>query len=61
MTEKLQTAQVRQFPIKPRNSRTAVPTQVPDLVETPAVQAADFGSGWYHEAAMREASEARHR
>jgi hypothetical protein len=61
MTDSLsrQTAKIYQFPVKSRTDETGQATnakQVADL-GTPQYARTESGSGWYHEAAIREAEQ----
>ena len=47
-------AKIYEFPLRRRAQAKAVEADVP-------LVAGDFGSGWYHEAALREAEPARKR
>lgn len=64
MTEKVQrqTAQIIPFPTKARVSKATQPA-TSRTVAGPAMRVAtvEFGSGWYHDAAMQDAEQARHR
>ena len=64
MTEKTQreTAKIYQFPVKARAHKASTPAGGRKVIELPArVATVEFGSGWYHDAAMQDAELARHR
>jgi Protein of unknown function (DUF2735) len=65
MTEKTQreTAQIYQFPVKARAPKATTNAGGRKVIELPVRTATvEFGSGWYHDAAMQQdAEQARHR
>jgi hypothetical protein len=54
MAERIQreTAKIYQFPVGGRASRTAAAKSTEDQVTVPRHAHVDFGSGWYHDAAI---------
>ena len=62
MAEKTQSgsAKIYQFPIKPRIARANQQAMARPITELPIRQArVEFGSGWYHDAAIHDAEPAR--
>lgn len=47
-----ETAQIIPFPVRPRDSKTSLRSS--RRMDQLPVAACDFGSGWYHDAAVQE-------
>lgn len=53
-----ETAKIYQFPIRPRTQKTrSALVAKPADARTPNYPRTDSGSGWYHDAAIREAEQ----
>lgn len=64
MTDKSQrqTAKIIQFPVKAHAGKFGQQASGRRAVELPArVATVEFGSGWYHDAAVEDADQVRHR
>ena len=62
MAERIQreTAKIYQFPVGGRASRATGSKTTEDHVEVTRYPRVDFGSGWYHEAAIEAERPAKH-
>lgn len=63
MSEEIQreTAKIIRFPVERLAGGTGVESVGRRVVERPVVAAIDCASGWYHDAAIQDAGQARHR
>jgi hypothetical protein len=63
MSEEIQreTAKIIRFPVERRAGGTGAQSVGRRVVERPVVATIESGSGWYHDAAIQDAGQARHR